>query len=92
MTRRRCELVAVLAGRHRLVVVEGAAGAGKTATLAGTASVVAQTGHRMIVVTPTLKAAHVVAAEAGVQAHSAAWLAHQYGYAWDNNGCWTREL
>ena len=84
--------VAVLAGRHRLVVVEGAAGVGKTATLAGTASVVAQTGHRMIVVTPTLKAAHVVQAEAGVQAHSAAWLAHQYGYAWDDNGSWSRKV
>ena len=83
--------VAVLAGKHRLVVVEGAAGAGKTATLAGAASVVAQTGQRMIVVTPTLKAAHVVATEAGVQAHSAAWLARQYGFTWDDNGCWTRE-
>ena len=82
--------VATLAGEHRLVVVEGAAGAGKTATLAGTASVVAQTGHKMIVVTPTLKAAHVVQAEAGVQAHSAAWLAHQYGFTWDEDGHWTR--
>ncbi len=84
--------VATLAGKHRLVVVEGAAGAGKTATLAGTASVVAQTAHRMIVVTPTLKAAHVAATEAGVQAHSAAWLAHQYGYAWDDNGSWSRKV
>ena len=53
--------VATLAGKHRLVVVEGAAGAGKTATLAGTRTVVAQTGYGMIVVTPTLKAAQVVA-------------------------------
>ena len=83
--------VATLAGKHRLVVVEGAAGAGKTATLAGTASVVAQTGQRMIVVTPTLKAAHVVATEAGVQAHSAAWLAHQHGFTWNEDGHWTRE-
>ena len=84
------QAVAVLAGKYRLVVVEGAAGAGKTATLAGAASVVAQTGQRMIVVTPTLKAAHVVAAEAGVQAHSAAWLARQYGFSWDDNGSWSR--
>ena len=83
--------VAVLAGKHRLVVVEGAAGAGKTATLAGTQTIVDQTGHRMIVVTPTLKAAHAVHAEAGVQAHSAAWLAHQYGFTWDDNGKWSRE-
>src|ERR1019366_9039261 len=71
--------VATLAGKHRLVLVEGAAGAGKTATLAGTRTVIAQTGHRMIVVTPTLKAAQVVAIEIGSQAHSAAWLACQYG-------------
>jgi exodeoxyribonuclease V alpha subunit len=84
--------VATLAGKHRLVLVEGAAGAGKTATLAGTRTVIAQTGHRMIVVTPTLKAAQVVAIEIGSQAHSAAWLARQYGFSWDNDGRWTREL
>ena len=84
--------VATLAGKHRLVVVEGAAGAGKTATLAGTRTVIAQNGHRMIVVTPTLKAAQVVAIEIGSQAHSAAWLARQYGFSWDNDGRWTREL
>jgi len=84
--------VAVLAGKHRLVVVEGAAGAGKTATLAGTQTILTQTGFRMIVVTPTLKAAHVVATEAGVRAHSAAWLARQYGFTWDDNGRWTREF
>lgn len=33
--------VATLAGKHRLIVVEGAAGAGKTATLAGTRTVIA---------------------------------------------------
>jgi len=84
--------VATLAGKHRLVVVEGAAGAGKTATLAGTRTVIAQTGYGMIVVTPTLKAAQVVATESGSQAHSAAWLARQYGFSWDNDGRWTREL
>jgi len=83
--------VATLAGKHRLVVIEGAAGAGKTATLAGTRTIIAQTGHRMIVVTPTLKAAQVVATEVGSQAHSAAWLARQYGFSWDNDGCWTRK-
>jgi exodeoxyribonuclease V alpha subunit len=89
---KQMQAVATLAGKHRLVVVEGAAGAGKTATLAGTRTVIAQTGHRMIVVTPTLKAAQVVAIEIGSQAHSAAWLARQYGFSWDNDGRWTREL
>jgi ATP-dependent exoDNAse (exonuclease V) alpha subunit len=27
-----------------------------------------------------------------IQAHSAAWLARQYGFSWDNDGRWTREL
>jgi hypothetical protein len=89
---KQMRVVATLAGKHRLIVVEGAAGAGKTATLAGTRTVVAQTGYGMIVVTPTLKAAQVVATEIGSQAHSAAWLARQYGFSWDNDGRWTREL
>ena len=46
----------------------------------------------MIVVTPTLKAAQVVANEIGSQAHSAAWLARQYGFSWDNDGRRTRGL
>ncbi len=83
--------VAALAGMHRLVVVEGAAGAGKTATLAGAQSILAQTGYGMVVVTPTLKAARGAETEIGTKAYSAAWLAHQYGFSWDNDGQWTRE-
>jgi hypothetical protein len=43
-----------------------------------------------VVVTPTLKAATVAARELGSRAFSAAWLAHQYGYRWDEHGVWTR--
>ncbi len=85
------DAVAALAGTHRLVVVEGAAGAGKTATLAGTRAVVEEQGHRTMIVTPTLKAAQVAAGEVGTQAFSAAWLAHQHGFRWDEHGHWTRE-
>jgi len=83
--------VAALAGTHRLVVVEGAAGAGKTATLAEARLLIEQLGHRLMVVTPTLKAAQVAAGKIGSQAHSAAWLAHQHGYRWNEDGRWTRE-
>jgi len=83
--------VSALGGNHRLVVVEGAAGAGKTATLAATQFVLQRRGHRLVVVTPTLKAAQVAAGEVGARAFSAAWLAHQYGYRWDEDGHWTRE-
>jgi exodeoxyribonuclease V alpha subunit len=82
--------VTVLAGFHDLVVVEGAAGAGKTATLAGARNILDQLGYRMIVVTPTLKAARVAGAEIGAPAYSAAWLAHQYGFSWDDDGRWTQ--
>jgi hypothetical protein len=44
----------------------------------------------MVVVTPTLKGARVAAQEAGVAAFSAAWLAHQHGWRWDDEGRWTR--
>ena len=84
------EVVAALAGSGALLVVEGAAGAGKTTTLAAAQTALAGQGHRLVVVTPTLKAATVAAAELGSRAFSAAWLAHQYGYRWDDHGVWTR--
>jgi exodeoxyribonuclease V alpha subunit len=84
------EVVAALAGTGTLLVVEGAAGAGKTTTLAAARTALGQQGHRLVVVTPTLKAATVAARELGSRAFSAAWLAHQYGYRWDDHGLWTR--
>jgi exodeoxyribonuclease V alpha subunit len=74
-----------------LVVIEGAAGAGKTSTLAAVQrSIEAEGGSRMVVVTPTLKAAEVAAREVGTGAFSAAWLAYQHGFRWDTDGHWTR--
>ncbi|HEX2308993.1 MAG TPA: AAA family ATPase [Jatrophihabitantaceae bacterium] len=84
------EAVAVLAGPAALAVVEGAAGAGKTTMLAETRRQLTVQGHRLIVVTPTLKAAQAESAELGAQAGSAAWLAHQHGWRWDDTGAWTR--
>ena len=82
--------VASLAGSAQLLVVEGAAGAGKTKTLAATQELLAERGHRMVVVTPTLKAAKVAGRQTGTNAFSAAWLAHQHGWRWDEDGRWTR--
>jgi exodeoxyribonuclease V alpha subunit len=81
--------VTALAGDAELVVIEGAAGAGKTTTLAATKDVLAGQGRRLLVVTPTLKAAQVAAREVGT-AGSVAWLVHQHGYRWDTDGRWTR--
>ena len=84
-------VVGVLAGDGRLIVVEGAAGAGKTTALRSTLELLTRQGHRLMVVTPTLKAAEVAAAETGAEGHSAAWLIHQHGWRWDDDGHWTRE-
>ncbi|MHB8186671.1 MAG: AAA family ATPase, partial [Dermatophilaceae bacterium] len=83
-------VVAVLAGTAPLTLVEGAAGAGKTTTLAAARQMLERQGHRLVVVTPTLKAARVAAGQTGATAYSAAWLAHQHGYRWDTHGTWTR--
>ncbi|MDQ6687291.1 MAG: relaxase domain-containing protein [Actinomycetota bacterium] len=83
-------VVAGLAGSRPLVMVEGAAGAGKTTTLAATRTAVEDQGRRLVVVTPTLKAAGVAAQQIGARAFSAAWLAHQHGYRHDDHRTWTR--
>lgn len=83
-------VVGTLAGTGQLVVVEGAAGAGKTTALRATRQLLEVQGHRLVVVTPTLKAAEVAAAETGAKGHSAAWLIHQHGWRWDGEGHWAR--
>jgi conjugative relaxase-like TrwC/TraI family protein len=82
--------VIALAGDAPLVVVEGAAGAGKTTTLAAVRAALDAQRRRLVVVTPTRKAAQVAAAEIGAHAGSAAWLAYQHGWRWDETGTWTR--
>jgi exodeoxyribonuclease V alpha subunit len=72
------------------VVVEGAAGAGKTTTLAAARQLLEARGRGLVVVTPTLKAAKVAATEVGARAGSAAWLAFQHGWRWTEDGVWTR--
>ena len=84
-------VVGALAGKGPLVVVEGAAGAGKTTALRATHHLLSQQGHRLMVVTPTLKAAQVAADQTGAAGHSAAWLIHQHGWRWDDDGHWTRQ-
>ncbi|HRI94541.1 MAG TPA: AAA family ATPase, partial [Nocardioides sp.] len=83
-------VVAALAGDHQLVVIEGAAGAGKTTTLAAARELLAMQDRRLVVVTPTLKAARVAEQQVGADAFSAAWLIHQHGFRWDDDGHWSR--
>jgi exodeoxyribonuclease V alpha subunit len=82
--------VVALAGDSPLVVLEGAAGTGKTTALAAASDVIERRGHRLVLVAPTLKAAQVAGREVGAHATSAAMLARRCGWSWDEDGHWSR--
>ena len=84
------KVVAALAGDAGLLVIEGAAGTGKTTTLAAARDVLDSQDRRLVVVTPTLKAAQAAQQQVGTDAFSAAWLIHQHGFRWDGDGHWSR--
>lgn len=81
---------AAIAGTAPLVVVEGAAGAGKTTMLRTAIEAAVAEGRRTRVVTPTKKAADVAAQELGVPTDSVAKLVHEHGWRWNRDGIWTR--
>jgi exodeoxyribonuclease V alpha subunit len=84
------KVVAALGGTAQLLVIEGAAGAGKTTTLAAARAVLELQDSRLMVVTPNLKAAQVAQEQLGSDAFTSAWLVHQHGFRWDKDGHWTR--
>ncbi|MGX5695717.1 MobF family relaxase [Agromyces soli] len=81
---------AAVASAQSLVVVEGAAGAGKTTMLAAAIKAAAMQGRKTRVVTPTKKAADVAHQELGVAADSVAKLVYEHGWRWNRDGVWTR--
>ena len=81
---------AAVASTDPLVVVEGAAGAGKTTMLAVAIDGAAAVGRATRIVTPTKRAADVAARELGVPAESVAKLLHAHGWRWNADGVWTR--
>ncbi len=84
------QVVAALGGTAQLLVIEGAAGAGKTTTLAAAREVLDAHDRRLVVVTPTLKAAQVAQEQLGAAAFTSAWLVYQHGFRWDEDGHWSR--
>jgi exodeoxyribonuclease V alpha subunit len=84
------QAVAALAGDAGVLVIEGAAGTGKTTTLAAARHELHAQDRRLVVVTPTLKAAQAAQQQVGSNAFSAAWLIHQHGFRWDEDGHWSR--
>ncbi|MDQ4500750.1 MobF family relaxase [Sinomonas sp. ASV322] len=86
----QCEAAAAVASTDPLVVIEGAAGAGKTTMLAAAIATSEREGRPVRVVAPTKKAAQVTAEELGVTADSVAALVHAHGWRWNDDGVWTR--
>jgi hypothetical protein len=81
---------AAVASTDPLVIVEGAAGAGKTTMLATAIAAAKERGSTVRVLAPTKRAAEVAREELDVPAISVAALVHAYGYRWNDDGVWTR--
>lgn len=81
---------AAVASDDPLVIVEGAAGAGKTTMLATAIAAAEERGRAVRVVAPAKRAADVARQELGVPATSVAALVHAYGFRWNTDGVWTR--
>lgn len=86
----QAEAAAAVASTDPLVIVEGAAGSGKTTMLATAITAAEQKGRPTRVVAPTKKAAAVAHQALGVSADSVAALVHAHGYRWNSDGVWTR--
>ena len=86
----QAQAASAVASTDPLVVVEGAAGAGKTAMLGVAIEAAAAEGRVTRVVTPTKKAADVAHQELGVPTDSVAKLVHEHGWRWNRDGVWTR--
>ena len=86
----QAEAAAALASTDPLVIVEGAAGSGKTTMLGVAIEAAAQQGRASRVVTPTKKAADVAQHELGTPTASVAALVHAHGWRWNRDGVWTR--
>ncbi|HEX4443871.1 MAG TPA: MobF family relaxase [Galbitalea sp.] len=84
------QAAAAVASTDSLVVVEGAAGAGKTTMLGAAIRAAATEGRATRIVTPTKKAADVASQELGVPTDSVAKLIHANGWRWNRDGVWTR--
>ncbi|WP_448070454.1 MobF family relaxase [Georgenia yuyongxinii] len=81
---------AAVASTDPLVIVEGAAGAGKTTMLAVAIAASKSAGRGARVVAPTKKAAEVATQELGVPAESVAALVYAHGFRWNADGVWMR--
>jgi hypothetical protein len=84
----QCAAAAAIAGSEQLVIVESAAGSGKTTMLQAARVLLDAQGRSMVVVAPSKTAADVAAAEIGTEGRTVHALLHDHGYRWDSVGRW----
>lgn len=77
-----------IAGTHQLVVIQGAAGAGKTTMLRAAADAVASRGRRLVVVSPTKRGALEAGDVLGTEGESVHALLYRAGAYVDDEGRW----
>jgi exodeoxyribonuclease V alpha subunit len=78
-----------ITGTHGLVVVEGAAGSGKTSLLSAANEQIDSEGRRMVAVSPTKRGAMEMAKEVNAQGNSVHGLLVRAGATFDDRGRWT---
>lgn len=83
-------VAAAVASHDPLVVVEAAAGSGKTTMLRTAIEVAAERGRPSRMVAPTKRAAQVAHDELGIPADSVTALVYAHGWRWIDDGVWTR--
>lgn len=90
LNQQQSDAARAIASRAPLVVIEGAAGSGKTTMLGAARELAATDDYRLLIVAPTLRAAAEAASSTGAAASSAHKLAHEYGFRWTDAGAWSR--
>jgi len=86
----QAEAAALIGSAAPLVIVEGAAGTGKTTMLGAAIHAASSQGRGTRVLSPTRRAAEVAAQELGIPTDSVAALLHARGWRWNDDGVWTR--
>ncbi len=79
-----------IGSRAPLVVIEGAAGSGKTTMLAQAREVASANGMQLLVLAPTLRAAHEAGRSLSTEASSLHRFVWEHGFRWDSEGVWSR--
>lgn len=77
-----------ITGTHQLVVVEGAAGTGKTTMLSAANEQILAEGRRLVAVSPTKRGAIEMANEIGAEGNSVHGLLVRAGAEFDDRGRW----